>query len=74
MLRLSQIGTLVGLKRHAINARAKTSFKNEELTRNTGNQILLKPEQVRRLISDRIDDVKGKVIYGMNYISGCKTS
>ena len=70
MLRLSQIGTLVGLKRHAINARAKTSFNNEELTRNTGNQILLKPEQVRRLISDRIDDVKGKVIYIGNLKGG----
>jgi len=70
MLRFSQIASLTGLKRHAINARAKTSFNNEELIRSAGNQILLKPEQARQLIADRIDDFKGKIIYIGNLKGG----
>lgn len=70
MLRLSQISVLTGLKRHAINARAKTLFKNEELTRSSGNQILLTPEQVRELVSDRVNKFRGKIIYIGNLKGG----
>lgn len=70
MLRFSQIASLTGLKRHAINARAKTSFDPEELIRSTGNQILLKPEQVKQLIVDRLEDFKGKIIYIGNLKGG----
>lgn len=70
MLRFSQIASLTGLKRHAINARAKASFDNGILTRSAGNQILLEPKQVRQLISDRINNVTGKVIYIGNLKGG----
>ena len=70
MLRLSQIASVTGLKRHSINARAKTLFDNKELSRSAGNQILLKPEQVRRLINDKINESKGKVIYIGNLKGG----
>ena len=63
LLRLSQISSLTGLKRHAINARAKTFFDKNTLIRSAGNQILLDPLQVRKLISDRMYDFKGKIIY-----------
>ena len=70
ILRFSQIASLVALKRHAINARAKNLFSNEELMRSKGNQILLKPEQVKPLIEDRINHCKGKVIYIGNLKGG----
>ena len=53
-IRFSQIGLLTGLKRHAINARAKSAFENNALERSPGNQILLNPTQVKKLIEDRI--------------------
>jgi len=70
ILRLSQIALLTGLKRHAINARAKTIFSNEELQRSPGNQILLNPAQVRRLVDDRLNNIKGKIIYIGNLKGG----
>jgi len=70
ILRLSQIALLTGLKRHAINARAKTIFSNEELQRSPGNQILLNPAQVRRLVNDRLNNIKGKIIYIGNLKGG----
>lgn len=69
-IRFSQVGLLTGLKRHAINARAKTAFNNNELERSPGNQILLNPAQVKKLIEDRISDAKGKIIYIGNLKGG----
>ena len=43
LLRFSQIASLTGLKRHAINARAKAYFHDSSLARSAGNQILLEP-------------------------------
>lgn len=69
-LRFSQIALLTGLKRHAINARAKASFSQEELTRSSGNQILLAPSQVKKLIEDRLKNTSGKIIYIGNLKGG----
>jgi chromosome partitioning protein len=69
-LRFSQISALTGIKRHTINARAKTLFKNSDLNRNSGNQILLSPHQIRQLISDRLNNIKGKIIYTGNLKGG----
>lgn len=70
LLRFSQIASLTGLKRHAINARAKASFDGNSLARSAGNQILLEPTQVRHLISDRINNFTGKIIYIGNLKGG----
>jgi hypothetical protein len=56
-IRFSQVGLLTGLKRHAINARARVAFNNNELQRSHGNQILLNSSQVKQLIEDRLLDV-----------------
>jgi chromosome partitioning protein len=69
-MRFSQIGLLTGLKRHAINARAKAAFNNSDLERSPGNQILLNAAQVKKLIEDRLSDTKGKVIYIGNLKGG----
>jgi len=69
-LRFSQIALLTGLKRHAINARAKATYGDDELNRSPGNQILLRPVQVKKLIEDRLVDTKGKVIYIGNLKGG----
>lgn len=69
-LRFSQISLITGLKRHAINARAKTTYNNDELDRNSGNQILLRPIQVKKLIEDRLLNLRGKVIYIGNLKGG----
>lgn len=69
-LRFSQVADLTGLKRHTLNARAKTIFDETELRRNTGNQILLSPNQVHRLIEDRITFKPGKFIYIGNLKGG----
>lgn len=70
MLRLSQISNLTGLKRHALNARVKTLFKDEELTRSPGNQILLKSSQIKQVMHDKINEDSGKVIYIGNLKGG----
>lgn len=70
ILRFSQIALLTGLKRHAINARAKSLYSDKELARSKGNQILLSPEQVKNLIGDRLTNIKGKVIYIGNLKGG----
>lgn len=70
ILRFSQITQLTGLKRHTINARAKSIFSSSDLKRSTGNQILLNPTQVRTLIEDRLPTTKGKIIYTGNLKGG----
>lgn len=70
MLKFSQVAMLVGLKRHALNARAKSIFNKEDLTRNVGNQILLTPNQIRQLIADRINKHDNKIIYIGNLKGG----
>jgi chromosome partitioning protein len=69
-LRFSQITLLTGLKRHAINARAKTAYSDDELNRSPSNQILLHPAQVKKLIEDCLIDIKGKIIYIGNLKGG----
>lgn len=69
-LRLSQLSALTGLKRHAINARAKSSLQKNQIRRSNSNQILLNPAQVRELISDRLPSSTGKVIYIGNLKGG----
>lgn len=70
MLRFSQIAALIRSKRHTINARAKTCFTDEQLTRNPGKQVLLNPEQVRQIINCKLNNVKGKIIYIGNLKGG----
>lgn len=69
-IRFSQVSLLTGLKRHTINARAKSIFEIKDLKRSSGNQILLSPSQVHALISDRLAKNKGKVIYIGNLKGG----
>lgn len=69
-MRLSQIAMLTGLRRHAINARAKTTLDSNQIKRMPGNQILLDSLQVNTLISDRLVETKGKVIYIGNLKGG----
>lgn len=69
-MRLSQISMLTGLKRHAINARVKTTLKNDQIKRSPSNQLLLNGEQVCAIIGDRLAEIKGKVIYIGNLKGG----
>jgi chromosome partitioning protein len=69
-LRLSQLSLLIGLKRHAINARIKATYSNDELIRSASNQILLNPVQIKEIIKDRLNDNKGKIIYIGNLKGG----
>jgi len=68
-LRLPQLAAIAGLKRHTLNARVKTAF-SEGLHRNSANQILLAPLQVKRLIEDRLTNKPGKIIYIGNLKGG----
>jgi chromosome partitioning protein len=70
IIRFSQISQLTGLKRQAINARAKNIFEEKELQRSKGNHILLNSTQVKRLIEDRLISQKGKIIYTGNLKGG----
>lgn len=68
-LRLPQVATISGIKRHTLNARVNNIFK-EDLHRNHGNQILLSASQVKKIIEDRTNDQKGKIIYVGNLKGG----
>lgn len=70
ILRFSQIALLTGLKRHAINARARSVFEKKDLKRSMGNQILLDSKQVKKLIEDRLSTISSKVIYIGNLKGG----
>lgn len=69
-LRYPQISLLTGIKRHTLNARAKSIFELKELARSPGNQVLLNPAQVKRLIDDKLVNNKGKIIYVGNLKGG----
>lgn len=69
-LRFSQLADLTGIKRHTLNARAKTLFNESDLQRNSANQILLTPSQIRKLIEDKITFKSGKFIYIGNLKGG----
>lgn len=69
-LRLSQIALITGITRHTINARAKITYRDDELNRSPSNQILLHPVQIKELITDCITNTKGKVIYIGNLKGG----
>jgi len=74
-LRYPQIALLTGIKRHTLNARAKSIFESQELSKSPGNQVLLNPAQVRKLIEDKLVGEKGKIIYLGNLKGGVgKTS
>ena len=69
-LRLSQISSLTGVKRHTLNARVNNKFEKTDLERTNGNQIILKPEQIRTIISEEIINTPGKIIYIGNLKGG----
>lgn len=69
-LRLSQLSTISGIKRHTLNARLKSNFDQSELDRNGANQILLKPGQSNLIIQDRLNSLSGKVVYIGNLKGG----
>lgn len=69
-IRFSQIAALTGLKRHMLNARAKSLFEDSDLSRNSGNQVLLNPRQAKQLIDDKLVNKKGKIIYIGNLKGG----
>ncbi len=68
-LRIPQLSVISGLKRHTLNARVKSTFSGN-LHRNSANQILLNPLQVRTLLKDRITNERGKIIYIGNLKGG----
>jgi len=69
-LRLSQLSSVTGIKRHTLNARVNNLFKKTSLERTSGNQILLSSSQVKQVISDELSSVKGKIIYIGNLKGG----
>ncbi len=69
-LRLSQVSEITGVKRHALTARLKNLFTNDALERTSGNHILLKPEQTRKIIQNELIYSQGKVIYIGNLKGG----
>ena len=69
-LRLSQLSDLVGIKRHTLTARTHVVFEKKDLIRTTGNNIILTPQQIKKLISDRITLQPGKIIYMGNLKGG----
>ena len=74
-LRYPQISLLTGIKRHTLNARAKAIFEPKDFARSQGNQVLLNPSQVKKLIEDKLVGDKGKIIYLGNLKGGVgKTS
>ena len=69
-LTLVQISKLTGLKVPTLNARVKTLFCDKDLDRGKVNKILLTPAQVKKIISEQLNDIKGKVIYIGNLKGG----
>jgi chromosome partitioning protein len=69
-LRLSQVSEITGVKRHALTARLKNLFENDELERTSGNHILLKPEQTKKIIQNELTYTPGKIIYIGNLKGG----
>ena len=70
VLRFSQVAAIANLKRHTVNARAKSLFPESLLKRSEGNQVLLNPNQVKKIIGDKLCNLKGKVIYIGNLKGG----
>ena len=69
-LTLAQLSKLVGLKVPTLNARVKTLFGDKELARGKTNKILLTPEQTKKVVSEYLADISGKVIYIGNLKGG----
>jgi chromosome partitioning protein len=69
-LKYSQVSLLTDIKRHTLNARARTLFEKNQISRSPGNQALLSPSQVRKLIEDCCNKLYGKVIYIGNLKGG----
>jgi len=69
-LRLSQLSDLVGIKRHTLTARTHSIFDKKDLKRTSGNNIVLSPEQIKTLISDKTVIQQGKIIYMGNLKGG----
>ena len=69
-LRLPQISSMTGIKRHTLNARLKTHFDQAELERNSGNQILLNPLQINKIIQDQFINKECKIVYIGNLKGG----
>lgn len=69
-LKLSQLSNITGIKRHTLNARVNNLFEKKDLERTNGNQILLSPSQIKKIIADEIISEKGKIIYIGNLKGG----
>lgn len=68
--RLSQLSSLTGIKRHTLNARLKSLFNNSELKRSSGNQIILEPHLVKKIISNEMLNATKKIIFIGNLKGG----
>ena len=69
-LRLSQISSLTGIKRHTLNARVNNKLEKSNLERTSGNQIVLRPNQIKQIISEEMISTPGKIIYIGNLKGG----
>lgn len=69
-LKLAQLQEITGVKRHTLNARLNNIYDKKDLHRTAGNQILLTPDQCKKLIDDKLKPIKGKVIYIGNLKGG----
>lgn len=69
-IKVPQVSYITGVKRHTLNARIKSIFEGNSINRGAGNQILLTPEQVKILIDDKLNKVRGKVVYIGNLKGG----
>lgn len=69
-LRLSQISSLTGVKRHTLNARVNNKLEKSDLERTSGNQIVLRPNQIKQIISEEMINTPGKIIYIGNLKGG----
>jgi len=69
-LKLAQLQEITGVRRHTLNARLNNIYDKKDLHRTAGNQILLTPDQCKKLIDDKLQLVKGKVIYIGNLKGG----
>ena len=69
-LRLTQLSNLTKIKRHTLNARLKSCLNQNELQRTAANQIILKPSQTKKILSNNLTTTRGKVIYTGNLKGG----
>lgn len=69
-LTLEQLSKLTGLKVPTLNARVKTLFCDKDLVRGKTNKFLLTPDQTKKVVSEHLHDLSGKIIYIGNLKGG----